>query len=78
MLRQSFVLVFTVLPPIALRIDGGHGDQRGAMGTLWGFYGFSIALVAQCSKATLFESILKLAKGGAGYKAMNHIVEPQI
>ena len=57
---------------LALRIDEGHGDQRGGMGTLWGLHGFSIALVAQSSKATLFESILKLAKGGWGCRTMNH------
>ena len=57
----------------------------GAMGTkegLWGPYGDSMGsrsrLVAKCSKAMFFESILKLAKGGLGYRALNHGGVPQI
>ena len=59
------------MTPTALRKDGGLRHPRG-------LHGFSIALGPKCSDAMLLESILKLAKGGAGYKAMNHRVEPQI
>ena len=59
------------MTPTALRKNGGHRHPRG-------FHGFSIALGRKCSEAMLLESILKLAKGGWGYRAMNHGGVPQI
>ena len=55
---------FIVLPPIALRIDGGPwGPNRSYGDPMGDSMGSRSRLVAKCTEATLFESIFKLAKG---------------